>query len=140
LPFNGTFGIIDAMGNTKTPDGHTYPIEIQDNAWEKILPFLRDAPNVYVGKPEHCRKFLSAVLWITKNGAPWRNLPKSYGYWNAVYRRFGRWCDAGVFEKMMGIFHGDVGVNAILVDSTMIRAHACAAGAPKKKGVKRHKP
>jgi hypothetical protein len=45
-----------------------------------------------------------------------------------------------VFEKMMGIFHADGGVNAILVDSTMICAHACAAGAPKKKGVKRHKP
>ena len=101
----------------------------------KILPVLQDNPNVYVGKPEQCRQFLSAVLWMTKNGAPRRDLPKSYGYWNTIYRRFGRWCDAGIFEQMMSIFfHTDETVHARLVDSTMIRVHASAAGAPQKKG------
>ena len=48
---------------------------------------------------------LSALIWITKEGATWRSLPKVYGYWNAIYRRFGRWCDAGVFEKLHDHFH-----------------------------------
>ena len=30
-----------------------------------------------------------ALIWITKEGATWRSLPKVYGYWNAIYRRFG---------------------------------------------------
>jgi transposase len=122
------------MENTKTPHGETYPIEIPDSVWEKILPVLQDNPKVYVGEPQPCRKFLSAVLWMTKNGAPWRDLPKSYGYWNTIYRHFGRWCDAGVFEHKMAIFHTDEAVYARLVDSTMIRAHASAAGAPTQKG------
>ena len=79
------------------------PVMISDAAWQSIHPFLQTLPNVYVGAPEDCRRFLSALIWITKEGATWRSLPKVYGYWNAIYRRFGRWCDAGVFENSMNI-------------------------------------
>ncbi len=61
-------------------------------------------PNVYVGNPEDCRRFLSVIVWITKQSAPWRALPKVYGYCNSIYRRFGHWCDAGIFENFMNIF------------------------------------
>ena len=77
------------------------PVMISDAAWQSIHPFLQTLPNVYVGRPEDCRRFLSALLWMTKEGASWRALPKAYGYWNAIYRRFGRWCDAGVFENFI---------------------------------------
>ena len=76
------------------------PVIISDAAWHSMLPFLKASRNVSVGNPETCRRFLSETLvWITKQGATWRALPKAYGYWNTIYRRFGRWCDAGVFEK-----------------------------------------
>lgn len=69
------------------------PHVISDAAWRSILSFLRAYPNVYVGAPEDCKCFLSVVLWITKEGATWRVLPEVYGYWNTIYRRFGRWCE-----------------------------------------------
>ena len=106
---------------------------ISDAAWQIIHPFLKTLPNVSVGKPEACRRFLSAIVWITKQGATWRALPKVYGYWNTIYRRFGRWCDAGVFEKLHEHFHDAGEISALLVDSTIVRAHSSAAGAPKKK-------
>ena len=53
---------------------------ITDAAWKSLLPFLRDYPNVYVGNPETCRRFVSALLWITKEGTTWRALPRVYGY------------------------------------------------------------
>ena len=109
------------------------PVEIPDAAWNSLLPFLRTLRHVYVGNPETCRRFLSAVLWITKEGATWRALPKAYGYWHTIYRRFGRWCDAGVFEKLHEHFHEAGEISACLIDSTIVRAHSCAAGAPKKK-------
>jgi transposase len=118
----------------KTDDPQELPFRISDAAWKSILPFLIDSPNVYVGNPEDCRRFLSAVIWITKEGATWRALPKVYGHWNTIYRRFGRWCDAGVFQALHEHFHDAGEVSAILVDSTTVRAHSCAAGAPKKKG------
>ena len=109
------------------------PMMISDAAWKSILPFLKAFPNIYVGVPEDCRRFLSAVAWIAKEGASWRALPKTYGYWNTIYRRFGRWSDAGVFEKLHEHFHDAGEVSALLVDSTIMRAHSSAAGAPKKK-------
>ena len=77
---------------------------------------------------------------MTKQGATWRGLPKVYGYSNAIYRRFGRWCDVGVFEKLHEHFHDAGEISALLVDSTMVRAHTSAAGAPKKTQGKASKP
>ena len=99
------------------------PVEISDAAWQSILPFLREFPNVYVGNPEACRTFLCALVWMTKEGATWRGLPKVYGYWNSVYRRFGRWCDAGVFEKLHEHFHDAGEISALIVDSTILRSN-----------------
>ena len=119
-----------------TDTSEALPQPISDAAWKSLLPFLRAFPNVYVGNPETCRRFLSAVVWMTKEGASWRALPKVYGYWNTIYRRFSRWCDAGVFEALHEHFHEAGELSAILVDSTIVRVHSAAAGAPKKKADK----
>ena len=122
------------METQTTDTSQALPQAISDAAWKSLLPFLKAFPNIYVGNPETCRCFLSAVVWMTKEGASWRALPKVYGYWNTIYRRFSRWCDAGVFEALHEHFHEAGELSAILVDSTIVRAHSCAAGAPKKKG------
>ena len=79
---------------------------------------------------ETCRHFLSAV--IAKEGATWRALPKVYGNWNAIYRRFSRWCDAGVFQALQNIFmmRAPSQVSSLIPRSC---GHMSAAGAPKKK-------
>ena len=124
------------METSKTDTSQELPHVISDAAWRSLLPFFRSYPNVYVGNPEDCKRFLSAVLWITREGASWRVLPEVYGYWNTIYRRFGGWCDTGVFEAVHEHFHDAGEISAILVDSTMVRAHSSAAGAPKKKADK----
>ena len=128
------------METQNTLDSQDLPKQLSDAAWNSILPFLRDCRNVYVGNPETCRHFLSAVLWIAKEGATWRALPKVYGNWNAIYRRFSRWCDVGVFQALHEHFHDAGDISGILIDSTIVRAHASAAGvSPKKKEDKRHR-
>ena len=42
------------------------------------------------------RRFVNAVLWIMRTGAPWRDLPPDYGNWKNTHRRFCRWRDKGV--------------------------------------------
>ena len=128
------FGILTAMNTKNIDETQDLPVMISDKAWQSILPFLKASANVYVGNPEDCRRFVSAIVWITKEGATWRALPKAYGYWNSIYRRFGRWSDAGVFENLHEYFHEAGELSALLVDSTIVRAHSCAAGAPKKNG------
>ena len=107
-------------------------ITLTDEQWQKILPFLRSHPNIYVGQENECRKFLEAVLWIARSGAQWRLLPAGYGDWNTVYKRFARWSAQGVFEQLHHSLAGDADLEHLLIDSTIIRAHPSAAGASKK--------
>ena len=106
------------------------------NQWQRILQFLRTCPGVYVGQEPDCRRFVAGVLWIARTGAQWRALPEHYGKWNTVYRRFLRWCERRIWERMHEAFADDPDLEHLLLDSTIIRAHPCAAGAPRKRGAK----
>ena len=113
------------------------PVTLSDEQWQKMLPILRSHPNAYVGQEYECRRFLSAVLWMARSGAQWRLLPKEYGYWNTVYRRFARWSEQGIFEQLLQELASDADLEHLLIDSTIIRAHPCAAGARKKAATKK---
>ena len=77
------------------------------------------------------RKFVNAVLWVARTGAPWRDLPKRLGKWNSVWRRFRRWAAAGVWGRVLAaLCHPDA--STVILDSTVVRAHPHAAGALKK--------
>lgn len=115
------------------------PVTLTNEQWQKILLFLRACPQVNVGPEWSCRKFLCAILWITRSGAQWRLLPKEYGRWNSVYRRFARWCDQGVWEQLHEFCIADPDLENLLIDSSVVRAHPCAAGALKKTAGKRSK-
>ena len=108
-------------------------VELQDENWAKIRDFLCDDPRAYVGNESECRRFVEAVMWITRSGAQWRLLPEKYGKWNSIYKRFARWCDHEIWEDMHQHFVEDPDMENVIIDSTVVRAHPCAAGALKKR-------
>jgi len=65
-------------------------VVLTDEQWVTIWTFLAAHPRVYVGRPEACRRFLNAVLWVLRSGAQWRLLPVELGRWNSVLNRFSR--------------------------------------------------
>ncbi len=109
-------------------------ITIPSDQWAKILQFLRDCPDVYVGDAAECQRFVEGVLWMDRSGAQWRLLPAEYGNWNTIYKRFARWCDRGVWERMHQHFSTEPDLEYLVIDSTVVRAHQCAGGAPAKRG------
>ena len=56
------------------------------------------------------------------------------------HRRFARWSEQGIFHELHQALADDADLEHLLIDSTIIRAHPCAAGASKKVVVKRRKP
>ena len=90
-----------SMKITHIDETQDLPVMISDGAWHSIHPFLKTLPNVSVGNPKACRRFLSAVVWITKQGATWRALPKVYGYWNTIYKLSGDGAMPGSLKNSM---------------------------------------
>lgn len=100
--------------------------EISDADWGQVKDLLPTR-----GPNPADRGFVNAVLYVAKTGIPWRDLPDRFGNWNSVWRRFARWARAGVWGRVLGAVR-DPDVSTLVVDSTVIRAHPCAAGALKK--------
>ena len=115
-------------------------VELPDQQWEEILQFLRFCSDIDVGQETNSRRFIEAVLWMARSGAQWRLLPEHYGSWNSVYKRFARWCDQGIWERMHQHFIHDPDMENLIIDSTIVRAHPCAGGASKKRVVKLRRP
>ena len=107
---------------------------LDDTTWDKIYIFLKTTPGIYVGNEGKCRTFVDAVHWIMRTGAQWRDLPGEFGKWNTIFKHFARWSDKGIWSNLHEHFIEEPDMEWLLIDSTVTRAHPCAAGAPKKNG------
>jgi len=101
-----------------------------DEEWEIIAPFLTTASSRGGRPPANHRRVLDGTLWIRRSGAPWRDLPQVFGDWNSVWRQFRRWCVSGVCDILLqGLADSGGELDALqMIDSTIVRAHRCAAG------------
>lgn len=62
-------------------------VVLSNAASKSMLPFFKALPNVYAGKPEICRRLLSVLVWMRKEGATWCGLLEVYGCWHTIYQR-----------------------------------------------------
>ena len=74
-------------------------VRLSDEQWKRIWAFLQQQPHIYVRQEAQTRRFVEAVLWLTRSGSQWRLLPAAYGHWNSIYKRFARWQQRGVWEQ-----------------------------------------
>ena len=79
---------------------------------------------------------MKAMLYALENGGKWRQLPKSYGNWNAIYRRVNRWAKSGllvtIFEYLYQEEITSMSIDALCLDSTIVKVHLNACEALKK--------
>ena len=99
--------------------------------WAIVLEVF-EAAQSRRGEPGHDdRKFLEAQHFFTVHRVTWRALPREYGKWNSIWKRFWRLSRSGVFEAFFQLL-AETSKTAHLVqmfDSTVVRAHVSAAGA-----------
>ena len=101
--------------------------ELSDAQWarlELLLPGRDGSPGA---RAHDNRRFLNAVVWIAKTGAPWRDLPERFGPWSTAYRRFRRWATSGRWQALFEAMQ-DPDLEWIMLDSTSIRAQSSASG------------
>jgi putative transposase len=108
---------------------------ISDDLWVLIEPVLPSGRRR--GRPwnDH-RRTLEGIAWRFRTGSPWRDLPEPFGAWQSVWERHRRWSIDGTYARMFAAVRADAAaedrhlVELISVDSTSVRAHQHAAGAP----------
>ena len=52
---------------------------------------------------------LEGMIWITRTGAP----SKEFGNWNTVHRRFRRWAQSGVFQRIFEVVEEDLDLKTV---------------------------
>jgi transposase len=103
--------------------------QLSDRMWAKLAPLLPPEEGRR-GRPSlPNRPFVEAILWKHRTGAPWRDLPESFGPWISVFTRFNRWSRAGVWQAVLEVLRGEADTEWVMLDGTVIRAHQHAAGA-----------
>ena len=79
---------------------------------------------------------INAMLYVAEHGCKWRGLPKRFGNWHTIYTRMSRWAKAGVldrvFERMQAEQLVRVRLEAVSLDSTIVKVHPDGTGARKK--------
>jgi transposase len=103
---------------------------ISDADWDRIKGLLPGQPGQHGGVAQDNRRFLDAVLYVARTGIPWADLPERLGNPNSQWRRFDRWAKAGRFDPILAALR-DPDLDVLILDSTAVRAHPCAAGAKK---------
>ena len=110
-----------------TEDCHRH--DISDRIWTVLEPLLPGRKGIWGGVAKDNRRFLDAVMWILRTGAPWRDLPGDYGDWKNTHRRFCRWRDKGQWENLLERLIEDPDFEWLMIDASHVKAHAHASGA-----------
>jgi len=84
---------------------------------------------------------INAILYVAEHGCKWRGLPKRFGNWHTIYTRMNRWAKAGVLDRLFeALQHHQlirIKIEAVSLDSTIVKVHPDGTGALKKAARKR---
>lgn len=112
--------------------------DLTDVQWERLFPHLPPKKTGKRGHPynDH-RRVVNGILWILRTGAPWRDMPERYGAWQTCHNRLVRWQKTGLWTRLLQTLQAEadkqsnVEWDGCAVDSTSIKVHPHAAGAPR---------
>lgn len=78
----------------------SYPSDLTDSEWELIAGFFKFGN--YGNKSVHDKRLLvNAVLYLTKTGCQWRQLPNDFPSWSTVHTFFRRARLKGIWEAIL---------------------------------------
>ena len=116
--------------------------DLQWNVVGAILPQDPVRPDKR-GRPwSDRRQVLNGALWILRTGAPWKDLPRRYGPYQTVHRRYQNWVRSGVMEKVLLAIardlkdRGGLDLRECFIDGTFVPAKKGGVGSERLSGAK----
>jgi transposase len=104
--------------------------EAQYRQIEACLPLQRGNVNV------SNLQVVNAILHVAEQGCKWRSLPRKFGNWHTIYTRMNRWSKAGVLARLFDHLQRQqiirIKIEAVSLDSTIVKVHPDGTGALKK--------
>jgi transposase len=106
-------------------------MELTDKQWkliEPLFPAQELHPRGRGRPPRHPREVLNGILWILKTGAQWSELPYRYPPYQTCHRRFQKWVDMGLFDKILSALamdlkeRGKIDVRECFIDGSFASA------------------
>jgi transposase len=112
-------------------------VEITEAQFQRIESELpRQRGNVRVSNLQ----FLNALLYVAEQGCKWRGLPRRFGPWHTIYTRMNRWSKNGVLDRVFERLQKEqivrIKIEAVKMDSTIVKVHPDGTGALKKTDLK----
>ncbi len=100
---------------------------LNDRQWRRLEPLLPNKPR---GVPRvDDRRVVNGIVHVLRSGGRWVDAPAAYGPRKTLYNRFVRWAAKGVWTELFQALATAGGPSAeVLLDSTHVKAHRCAAG------------
>ena len=108
-------------------------MELTEAQYQRIDSFLPvQRGNVRISN----RQVLNAILYVTEHGCKWRGLPERFGRWHTIYTRMNRWAKSGVLDRVFERLQREqivrIKLEAVSLDSTVVKVHSDGTGARKK--------
>ena len=108
-------------------------MELTKDQYEHIAPLLPvQRGNVRISN----RQVLNAILYVAEHGCKWRGLPSRFGRWHTIYTRMNRWSKNGVLDRVFEHLQKEqfvrIRLEAVSMDSTIVKVHPDGTGARKK--------
>ena len=77
-----------------------YSTDLTDAQWQLLEPLV-PAPKPGGRRPKYPRRdIVNAILYLTRNGCAWRNLPYDLPPWSLVYYYFWHWNNDGTWQAI----------------------------------------
>ncbi len=80
--------------------GRTYPSDLTDDEWARLVPHLPEAKVGGRPRTTDLRAVVNALTYLVRTGCQWRYLPREFPPWPTVYMYFRAWQAKGTWERI----------------------------------------
>lgn len=117
-------------------------MDLTNEQWAGRQPLIPRPPRREDGRGRprvDDRAILNGILWITRTGAPWKDMPDRYPSYQTCHRRFQEWVQSDVFETILRALardlkdRGDLNLTKCFIDGSFVIAKKGGTGTGKTK-------